>query len=148
MVKLLNPLMNHRTPLTSMDPSQEIALELSEYGRTMLFAFADQQSDWDWDNRLNLIDLFSNISGTEFDDLLCKVTQCLLYVSELHPTFHGSNNRLPIGDCQLRWIEVFLMMHSKKPPINILLLNMRAEMIRLGVNSYVGKSVDQILSEV
>lgn len=148
MAKLLNPLVNHRIPQISMVPNQEIAFELSEYGRTMLFAFADQQSDWDWENRMNLIDLFSDISGPEFDDLLSKVTQCLLYVSELHPNYHGPKNRLPIGDCQIRWIEVFLMMHSKKPPFNLLLLNLRVEMNRLGVDSYVGKSVDQILSEL
>ena len=148
MSKLLNPLMNHRIPNISMEPNQEIAYELAEYGRTILFACADNRFDWDWDDRVNLIELFSDMSGPEFDDLLSKATQCLLYISDLEPTSIGTSNPLFIGHSQLRWIEVFLIVHSKKPPINILLVNLRREMNRLMVKSCIGKSVNQILTEL
>ena len=148
MAKLLNPLMNHRIPHISMEPSQEIAYELAEYGRTILFFCADNKCDWDWVERVNLIEQFSDISGTEYDDLLSKATQCLLYISELEPTSIGTTNPLFVGHCQLRWIEVFLIVHSKKPPINILLVNLRREMNRLMVKSCIGKSVNQILTEM
>jgi len=143
--RILNPVMNHQIQFDSTGPNEEAVFELAEYGRDMLFHIlhSDLHSDWDLENPVKLIEYFSNIQWIESEDLVRKAKQCMLYFSELHPNSIGS-----IADAQIRWIEVCFAMCSKMPQILIILTCFRAEMRRLGVDSYVGKTVNQILTEL
>lgn len=148
--RILNPVMNYQIQFDSTGLNEEAVFELAENGRHMLFHIlhSDLHSDWDLENPVKLIEYFSKIPWIEFEDLVRKAKQCMLYFSELHTDSIGSIKILPLADAQIRWIEVCFAMCSTMPQILIILTCFRAEMRRLGVDSFVGKSVNQILMEL